>query len=88
MKSNNGNEVTFENYVNEYIDPSISHYKTVDQELSSMEMTSICKELMKKFAEDKSLSATDKNVFIDGVFNKEKTKDIAAKYCISTTDVH
>lgn len=88
MKSNNGNEVTFENYVNEYIDPSISHYKTADQELSSMEMTSICKELMKKFAEDKSLSATDKNVFIDGVFNKEKTKDIAAKYCISTTDVH
>jgi hypothetical protein len=29
------------------------------------------------------LSAIDKHVFIDGVFNKEKTKDIAEKYNIA-----
>jgi len=83
MKSNNGNEVTFENYVNEYIDLSVSHDKPIEQSLSSFEMTDICKNLMQKFNEDKSLSAIDKHVFIDGVFNKEKTKDIAEKYNIA-----
>ena len=87
MKSNNGNEVTFENYVNEYIDLSVSHDKPIEQSLSSFEMTDICKNLMQKFNEDKSLSAIDKHVFIDGVFNKEKTKDIAEKYNIAAQDV-
>ena len=87
MKSNNGNEVTFENYVNEYVDLSVSHSKSIDAELNEFEMSDICKNLMKKFNTDKSLSAIDKHVFIDGVFNREKTKDIAEKYNIAASDV-
>ena len=43
MKSNTGNEITFENYINEYLDPSAYAQKTIIDELSSNELALICK---------------------------------------------
>ena len=82
-KSSSGsNDVTFENYVNEYIDPSCDSGKTIHDELSSVEQSEICKVLYDRLEHDSSLSATDKAVFTDLFVNKEKTRDIADKYDI------
>lgn len=42
MKSSAGNEVTFENYINEYLDPSTCAQKTIIDELSANELANIC----------------------------------------------
>lgn len=87
-KSNNGNEVTLENYVNEYIDLSVTQNKTIEQEINQSEMSDICKDLFSRLDADDSLSAIDKNVFIDNVCYKEKAKDIAEKYNITAQSVN
>lgn len=87
VKLNNGNEITFENYVNEYVDPSCTISKSIDSELSANEQLNICKSLLQKMNDDTSLSATDKAVFIDSFYNREKTKDIAKKFDITTQNV-
>lgn len=88
QKSNNGNEVTLENYVNEYIDPTCKCIKTVSDELSANEQKEICKKLMDELEQDSSLSATDKAMFIDMFYNREKTRDIAEKYDVTPADVN
>lgn len=87
MKSNNGNEVTFENYVNEYIEPTVQLGKTAEQQLSSNEMNSICKSLIDELNNDNTLSATDKSIFIENVCCKEKAKDLAEKYGKTLKDI-
>lgn len=86
IKSNNGNEVTFENYVNEYIDPSCN-VKSINQELSSNEQTEICKNLINELEHDNSLSATDKEIFVEMFYNKEKPRDLAEKYDKTIKDI-
>lgn len=83
----NGQEVTFENFINCYIEPSQNNSKTIQSELSSNEQLEICKELMDNLEADNSLSSTEKSVFVDYFYNKEKTKDIAAKYNIEIPKV-
>lgn len=86
-KSADGSATTFENYVNEYIDPTYSSEKTIDSEISSNEQVEICRKLYDEIEHDSNLSATDKAVFADAFFNKEKTRDIADKYSINVEDV-
>lgn len=88
LKSNNGNETTFENYVNEYIDPSSYQPKNIVEEISSNEQIDICTKLMKHMKNDTSLSSTDKNVFYDLFYNREKPRDIADKYSLKMSDVN
>lgn len=88
LKSNNGNEVTFENYVNEYIDPSGYQPKSLVEEISSNEQTDICGKLMQHMKNDTSLSSTDKNVFYDLFYNREKPRAIAEKYSLKMSDVN
>lgn len=85
---NDGNESTFENYLNDSIDTSCTNYKTIDQELSAMEMSSICRDLMAQLDNDSTLSAEDKSIFIDNVIYKERAKDIAEKHGISQHEVN
>ena len=75
-------DVTFENFINNYIEPSQDQHKTIHSELSSHEQQQLCERLMSTLDDDASLSATDKAVFVDYFYNKEKTRDIAAKYNI------
>jgi len=42
LKSSTGSEVTFENYINEYLDPSAYVQKMLVDELSANELASIC----------------------------------------------
>ena len=87
VKSSAGNEVTFENYINEYLDPSTYNRKTIIDELSANELAGICQSLYNRMENDKSLSAIDKAVFTDMFQNHEKTRDIAEKYNIEMSDV-
>jgi len=43
---------------------------------------------MDRLESDTSLSAVDKNVFIDYFYNREKTRDIAAKYGLDVLKVN
>lgn len=84
IKSNNGNEVTFENFINEFIDPCCYKPKTINEELSSNEQIDICKNLISKMNNDTSLSATDKSVFIDIYYNRKKPSEVAEEYNLSS----
>jgi RNA polymerase sigma factor (sigma-70 family) len=86
-KSNNGHETTFENFINECIDPSCYKPKTINEELSSNEQTNICNKLIRYMNNDTSLSSMDKSVFMDLFYNKEKPGEVAEKYKITTLDV-
>lgn len=86
VKSNNGNEVTLESYVNDKIDPTERIY-SIESELSSNERMDICKDLMKTLDEDTSLTAIQKAVFVDMFYNKEKPKSLAEKYDLTLKDV-
>lgn len=88
LKSNNGNEITFENYVNEYIDPSIATIKTIDEEIASDEQTELCNSLLKTLEKDTSLSAIDKEIFVELVYNKEKISNLVEKYDRSAKDIN
>ena len=87
LKSNNGNEITFENYVNEYVDPSCYQPKSSVEEISANEQIDICGQLMKHMKADTSLSATDKDVFYDLFYNREKSRDVQLKYGVTSKDV-
>lgn len=87
-RSSGGNDVTLENYVNEYIEPTCNCVKTISEELSANEQKEICKSLMDELEQDNSLSATDKAMFIDMFYNREKTRDIADKYGVTPADVN
>ena len=87
-RSSGGNDVTLENYVNEYIEPTCNSVKTISEELSANEQKEICKSLMDELEQDNSLSATDKAMFIDMFYNREKTRDIADKYGVTPADVN
>lgn len=88
LKSNNGNEVTFENYVNEYIDPSVAAIKTINEEIASNEQTELCNSLLKTLENDTSLSATDREIFVELVYNKEKISNLVEKYDRSAKDIN
>lgn len=80
---NGGGAQTVENFIQKEFDPSLITIKSIHSEISSNEQMSICKDLMKTLEEDNSLSATDKAVFVDYFYNKEKVRDIAEKYGIT-----
>ena len=86
LKNNNGNDVTFENYVNEYVDPCV-RINSISQQLSSNEQIELCKSLMNELDNDNSLSATDKAIFVDIFYNKEKPRDLAEKYGKELKDI-
>ena len=87
-KQSDGNDVSFENYVNDYFDPSCMQSKSLMEELSSSEQYKICQDLYNKMEHDNTLSSIDKAVFVDAFYNKEKTRDIAEKYSIGMSDVN
>lgn len=48
----------------------------------------MCKSLIDRLENDTTLSAVDKSVFIDYFYNREKTRDIAAKYGLDVLKVN
>ena len=86
-KINDGADADLENYVNDMIDPSVYTIKSVKSQLSSMEQASICRDLYQSLEDDTSLSATDKSIFIDMFYNREKSRDIQRKYNVTNHDM-
>lgn len=88
MKQGGGGEVTFENYVNEYMDPCDEPaIKTTESQLSAAELKKICSGLYTSMENDSSLSAVDKAVFTGLFIDREKSRDIADRFNISVKDV-
>ena len=79
----NQNGSSMENYIQTEIDPTVFHTKSIHHEISSNEQVSICKNLMQNLENDSSLSATDRAIFVDYFYNKEKIRDIADKYGVT-----
>lgn len=86
--SGNNSNITYENVINQAIDPSCPLVKTVDDQISANDQSEICKDLMNYIDKDTSLSSTDKSVFIDMFQNGEKPKTLAEKYKITKNDVN
>lgn len=87
LKKNKDQVDSLEDCINEYIDPTQNQQKNIVNQLSSHEQEEICKYLMDNLQQDTSLSSTDKAVFVDIFYNKEKTRDIVEKYGITAKEV-
>ena len=86
-KSNDANDHDFESYVNDYMDPATTKEYSIRNEISHSEQTQLCADLYTQLENDTSLSSTEKNIFVDMFYNKEKTRDIARKYCLDTKEI-
>lgn len=86
-KLNDSDGVEFENYVNDYIDPSVSTIKTIRHQLSANEQSNICSKLYEELENSTALSAMEKQIFTDIFYNREKTKDIQRKYHIDSKEI-
>lgn len=86
-KVNDGSETDLESYVSEYIDPIAYDKRTIRYEISNHEQAQLCADLYQTLEDNSELSATEKNVFVDIFYNKEKTKDVARKYKLETKDI-
>lgn len=88
QKNANGNETTFENYLDEYCEPTCERPKTATEILSANEQIEICQQLYSAIKDDSSLSSMDKAVFTDLFQHREKTRNVAEKYNIEMSEVN
>ena len=87
-KSNSTNEDhEFESYVTDYIDPSTSAPSTIRYDIAHDEQTQLCADLYNQLENDTTLSSTEKKIFVDMFYNKEKTRDISRKYNMESKDI-
>ena len=86
-KSNDNDDPDFESYVNDYIDPSYSSVKTIRHQLSANEQTKICVDLYDTLENDDEFTEKEKKIFIDMMYNKDKSKDIQRKYKMASKDL-
>ena len=86
-KSNDNDDPDFESYVNDYIDPSYSSVKTIRHQLSANEQTKICVDLYDTLENDDEFTEKEKKIFVDMMYNKDKSKDIQRKYKMASKDL-
>ena len=87
-KSNSTNDDhEFESYINDYLDPSVSLISNMRYDIAQIEQTQLCADLYNQLENDTSLSSTEKKIFVDIFYNKEKTRDISRKYNLETKDI-
>ena len=77
-KSDGRETATLEDYIQEYIEPSCFNQKTLTNQLSAQEQSSVCKGLYRILEEDSSLSATDRAIFTD-MFTTNSTREILSR---------
>lgn len=90
MFKGKGNEDVgeFEDCVNSYIDQSVAPISNIHDELSAHEQDSLVSTLLQSMQADNNLSSTDKLVFMDIFYNRERPSDIADKYDMTMHDVN
>lgn len=78
---------TFENYVNDFIDPSLRQPDTVSSQLSVHEQENICESLYSALDKDDGISALDKKIFKDMFIKQEKSRDLMLKYNVDSRTI-
>jgi len=86
-KINDNDNPDLENYVNEYLDPSITSIKTIRHQLSANEQSTLCADLYSNLENDTDFNDREKEIFIDMMYNKEKSKDLQRKYKMTSKDL-
>ena len=76
-----------ESYVNDYLEPSTTSVKTFHQQLSSNEQTMLCADLYSTLEDDSAFTEKEKKMFIDTMYNKEKSKDLQRRYKVTSKDL-
>ena len=86
-KINDNDNPDLENYVNEYIDPSAMTIKSLRHQLSANEQIEICSKLYSDLEKDNEFSDVEKKMFIDMIYNKDRSRDIQFKYNVNAKDM-
>ena len=87
-KINDNDDPSFDKFVNEYIDPSITSIKSLQHQLSANEQSQICADLYRDLKDDNALTEKEKKIFMDLFYNREKPRDIQLIYDVTAKDVH
>ena len=86
-KINDNSDSNLEDYVNEYIDPSACIIKSTRQQIATNEQVQLCADLYNEIDNRKDLTSTEKNIFVDLFYNREKAKDLQLKYGVTPRDI-
>ncbi len=86
-KINDSSSSDLEDYVNDYIDPSVSTIKSFGQQLSANEQSMLCADLYNCLENDKTISDKEKKIFTDLFYNKERAKDVQLMYGVTSKDI-
>ena len=86
-KTDGRETATLEDFIQDHIYPLVQPPKSVSSQLSSNEQTKICKELFTKLEDDPTLSATDRAIFTDYVYNGESDNVCSKKYRCTKNEV-
>lgn len=86
-KINDSTDGDLENYVNDYLDPSVSSLKSFHQQLSTNEQNRLCADLYNELQHDSSLTDKEKKIFTDLFYNRERAKDVQQMYGVTSKDI-
>lgn len=87
QKVNDGDDSNLEDYVNDCIDPSAYTLHSAHHQLQVNEQTQLCADLYDTIDKREDLSDTEKNIFIDLFYNREKSRDVQLKYGVTPKEV-
>ena len=79
--------ITMENFVNEMLDPSLGRQKTVDEQISSNEISDMYDSIRSYISRTNDLSSIEKGILVDSFWNDMSTADISAKYDLKQSTV-
>ena len=87
QKVNDGSDSNLEDYVNDYVEPSTSSIHSAYHQMDLSEQTQLCADLYDSIDKRDDLTDTEKSIFVDLFYNKEKSRDIQSKYGVTSKDV-
>lgn len=87
QKVNDNSENCLEDYVNDYVEPSMCSIKSSHHQLDLNEQSQLCADLYNGIEQRNDLTDVEKNIFIDLFYNREKSRDVQFKYGVTPKDV-
>ena len=86
-KMNDKDDGDLENYVNDYLEPSIFQSHSAYHQMALNEQTQLCADLYDGIERRNDLTDVEKSIFVDLFYNREKSRDIQCKYGVTPKDV-
>lgn len=87
QKVNDTADGQLEDYVNEYIEPSVCVMHSAHHQIDMHEQTQLCAYLYDGIDKRDDLTDVEKSIFIDLFYNREKSRDIQSKYGVTSKEV-